>query len=301
MDGTEKSLQDIVTLMKETDPDDVPDFVVRDLHKLPPITFDHVDVTRLLKDITSLKVNLGETQSNMEVSNNTIGELRAEVLLLRNAVSVCGSADAANVNTRRGAQNASIGSFESASSTASPAVKNACVAVSSAAVPASTPVEQTTRVGTLIPIRAYAAIVAADKPAESQNSQARKATKTMGGKQSRPRSGKDLKQQSPVKDKCDKDGFIKVKKKKKKPPCMNQCGTALAGPNMLLRPAIPTTQLYVSRLHHSSKVEEIVEYMRLKTNWTLRVEKLESRHNTDFKSLVVRVPTHRLETFLKDQ
>ena len=88
--------------MKETDPDDVPDFVVRDLHKLPPITFDHVDVTRLLKDITSLKASLAEMQSNMVVSNDTIAELRAEVLLLRNAVSICRSPDAANVNTVAG-------------------------------------------------------------------------------------------------------------------------------------------------------------------------------------------------------
>uniref|UniRef100_A0A2A4J6F0 Uncharacterized protein n=1 Tax=Heliothis virescens TaxID=7102 RepID=A0A2A4J6F0_HELVI len=104
------------------------------------------------------------------------------------------------------------------------------------------------------------------------------------------------------KDTCDRDGFITVeKKKKKKPPCRNQCGTAMVGPNMLLRPAVPTTLLYVSRLHHSTKVEEVVEYMRVKTNWTLRVERLEPRHNTNFKSFVVRVPTHHLDKFLKEE
>ena len=105
-----------------------------------------------------------------------------------------------------------------------------------------------------------------------------------------------------MKDTCDKDRFIKVEKKqKKKPRCRNQCGTALAGPNMLLRPAILTTLLYLSRLHHSTKDEEIVEYMRVITSWTLRVEKLESRHKTNFKSFVVRVPTHHLETILKEE
>ncbi|KAF9791639.1 hypothetical protein SFRURICE_020038 [Spodoptera frugiperda] len=104
-----------------------------------------------------------------------------------------------------------------------------------------------------------------------------------------------------VKDTCDKDGFIKVERRKKKPPCRNQCGTAQTGPNILLRPAVPTTQLYVSRLHHTTTVEQIVEYVRSKTNWTLRVEKLESRHNTNFKSFMVRVPTHHFETFLKEE
>ncbi|CAH0664230.1 unnamed protein product [Spodoptera exigua] len=48
---------------------------------------------------------------------------------------------------------------------------------------------------------------------------------------------------------------------------------------MLLRPAVPTTLLYVSRLPHSTKVEEVVEYLRVKTNWTSRVELLELRQS----------------------
>ncbi|KAF9823741.1 hypothetical protein SFRURICE_017304 [Spodoptera frugiperda] len=189
-DGGDKSLQDIISLLKRTDPDDVPEFVARDLHKLPPVTFDHVDVTRLLKDITCLKASLEDMKSKMEASQATINDLRGEVALLRNATS---------------------------------------------------------------------------------------------------------------KDTCDKDGFVKVERRKKKPPCRNQCGTAQTGPNILLRPAVPTTQLYVSRLHHTTTVEQIVEYVRSKTNWTLRVEKLESRHNTNFKSFMVRVPTHHFETFLKEE
>ncbi|KAJ8710134.1 hypothetical protein PYW07_009500 [Mythimna separata] len=282
-DGGQRSVQDIITMMKSTDPDDVPAFVAKDLHKLPPVTFDHVDVTRLLKDITSLKTSLAEVKSKLEVSNTTIGSLRAEVELLRNAVSESRAPNNTSVNVRRGAQNASIGSFESASCRASPAAENACVAsCPAAAVAVSSPVEVVTRVGTSTPKRAYSAIVAANKPAVSQTTQ--QAGKRNGGKQN------------------DEDGFTKVeKKKRKKPTCQNQCGTALAEPNMLLRPAIPTTQLYVSRLHHSTKVEEIVEYVRVKTNWSLRVVQLESRHSTNFKSFVVRVPTHLLETCLKGE
>ncbi|XP_022823589.1 uncharacterized protein LOC111365127 [Spodoptera litura] len=284
-DGTEKSIQDIITLMKETDPDDVPDFVVKDLHKLPPITFDHVDVTRLLKDITSLKVSLAELQSKLEVSNNTICDLRAEVVLLRSAVSVTGSPDASNMNTRHGAENAAISSSLVAS--ASP-IKTASVASRATAACASTPVQVQACVGTLTPKRAYADIVADN---QTESSQKKQAANIKRGQANQP---------SLKKDKHDNEGFIKVERKKK-PLCRNQCGTALAGPNMLLRPATPTTLLYVSRLHHSTKAEDVVEYLRVKTNWILRVEKLESRHNINFKSFVVRVPTHDLETFLKEQ
>ncbi|KAJ8723282.1 hypothetical protein PYW08_003194 [Mythimna loreyi] len=240
-------------MMKSTDPDDVPAFVAKDLHKLPPVTFDHVDVTRLLKDITALKASLAEVQSKLEMSNTTVGDLRAEVELLRNAVSESRAPNNSSVNIRRKARNASIGIFESASCSASPAADNVCVAsCSAAAVAVSSPGEVVTRVCTSTPKRAYSAIVAANKPAVSQTM--RQAGTTEGGKQS------------------DEDGFTKVeKKKKKKPSCQNQCGTALAGPNMLLRPAIPTTQLYISRLHHTTKVEDIVSYKSSMLNITAGV------------------------------
>lgn len=54
----ERDLYDIITLLKETDPEVVPIFVARELQKLPPVTFDHVDATRLLKDILLIQNEL---------------------------------------------------------------------------------------------------------------------------------------------------------------------------------------------------------------------------------------------------
>lgn len=55
---TARNLEDIIGLFKSTEPDLIPTFVARDLYKLPPICFDHVDVTRLLKDILIIKNEL---------------------------------------------------------------------------------------------------------------------------------------------------------------------------------------------------------------------------------------------------
>lgn len=41
--------------MSQLDTEELPVFVARNLYKLPPVTFDHVDVTRLLKDIVILQ------------------------------------------------------------------------------------------------------------------------------------------------------------------------------------------------------------------------------------------------------
>lgn len=59
-----KDLEDIITIFKTTDPDLVPIFVAYDLHRLPPVCFDHVDVTKLLKDIVSLRAEVTDIKNN---------------------------------------------------------------------------------------------------------------------------------------------------------------------------------------------------------------------------------------------
>ncbi|XP_049884440.1 uncharacterized protein LOC126379667 [Pectinophora gossypiella] len=59
-----RNLQDILRLLHETDPDLLPSFVAKDLNRLPPITFDHVDVTSLLKDILVLKQSVSAIRSD---------------------------------------------------------------------------------------------------------------------------------------------------------------------------------------------------------------------------------------------
>lgn len=42
-------------MFKSLDSEKIEIFVAHDLNKLPPVTFDHVDITRLLKDIVVLQ------------------------------------------------------------------------------------------------------------------------------------------------------------------------------------------------------------------------------------------------------
>ncbi|KAJ2948216.1 hypothetical protein O0L34_g10025 [Tuta absoluta] len=72
-DKKKKDLKDIIKILKESDPIDLPTFVAKDLNRLPPVSFDHVDVTRLLKDINILKTDLqtmkADSVSKMELAN----------------------------------------------------------------------------------------------------------------------------------------------------------------------------------------------------------------------------------------
>ncbi|XP_063382111.1 uncharacterized protein LOC134668602 [Cydia fagiglandana] len=60
----QRDVEDILKVFKRTDPEKIPLFVAHDLNKLPPITFDHVDVTRLLRDLLLLKSEIDNIKEN---------------------------------------------------------------------------------------------------------------------------------------------------------------------------------------------------------------------------------------------
>ncbi|XP_063382911.1 uncharacterized protein LOC134669330 [Cydia fagiglandana] len=253
-DGGVKSLRDIISVFKGTDSSNMPSFVAKDLHRLPVVSLDHVDVSRLLKDIIFLKDSLAEMQAKLEVSNNTISELRSELALIRSASSECRS-DNSSIAVCHVARNASIGGFESANLDASAIAEQATADTRPAARPSTSPETRTSRESTLTPKRSYAA-TAAKPPALTKSKQRPK----KGVQSLREPVHKDRSQLTLKESGCDRDGFKKVERRKKSAR-PNQCGTAPTGPNHLLRPATPTTLLYVSRLHYLTKVEEIVKHL----------------------------------------
>ncbi|XP_026726585.1 uncharacterized protein LOC113493016 [Trichoplusia ni] len=90
-------LNDIVAIFKTTEPDLLPVFVARDLEKLPPITFDHLDVSKLLKDLVLVQAEINNIKSTYVTQSE-----------LQNLKAVCEMNFSAlpnpNVNTERGAQ-----------------------------------------------------------------------------------------------------------------------------------------------------------------------------------------------------
>ncbi|CAH1643765.1 unnamed protein product [Spodoptera littoralis] len=284
-ESTEDILMDIIILMKKTDPYDLLTFVAQDLSKLPsPNTFD---ITRIFEDITSLKDSVAELKTRLEVSNSTISDLRAEVALLRSSISVSISPDPCNMNTVREPANAAT-TRKSMVTSVSP-VETESVAIHAAATGTSVLVQVQERIDTLSANCAYANGASASQSVTSQKKEVVQTKRDQAN------------QTSSKKDTCDHGGSIKVEKKnkKKKPLCRNQRGTAPKDPDMVLRSAIPTTQLYLSRLHHSMTVEDVVEYIQEQTGWTLRVERcpdnvMEPAPQTTYNSSCSATPTSRL-------
>ncbi|XP_063392561.1 uncharacterized protein LOC134678047 [Cydia fagiglandana] len=95
---SQRDLEDIITLFKETDSELIPTFVAKDLHKLPPVTFDHIDVTRLLKDLLIMQSDL-KTIKESYVTSSQLEEVKNSFYEGRYASLTSGQ----NVNKKRGA------------------------------------------------------------------------------------------------------------------------------------------------------------------------------------------------------
>lgn len=93
----QKSLADIICILKQIDPDNMPIFVAKNLDKLPPVTFDHIDVTSLLKDIVLLKSAIA-TAKETYATIDQLSEIKTEVHNLKYASLLNTNG---NVNTQR--------------------------------------------------------------------------------------------------------------------------------------------------------------------------------------------------------
>nr|XP_006822833.1 PREDICTED: uncharacterized protein LOC102806838 [Saccoglossus kowalevskii] len=90
--GHKKSMnnvQDILVLLQVIDQDYIPCFVVKDLSRLPPVDYNHVDLSLLLKDNTQFKQNIEALKEGLnsmsKLHGNIFDELRSikEKLLVK--------------------------------------------------------------------------------------------------------------------------------------------------------------------------------------------------------------------------
>lgn len=100
-----RDLDDMICLLKGSNPELFPIFVAKELHRVPPVSFDHVDVTRLLKDMVKLqnKVSLLEEKISTSVTMEQFDIIRQEVENMKHSSLIDNYTIDRNVNKRRGA------------------------------------------------------------------------------------------------------------------------------------------------------------------------------------------------------
>ncbi|XP_045457801.1 uncharacterized protein LOC123668052 [Melitaea cinxia] len=103
-----RDIEDIICCLKESDPEIVPVFVARELHKLPPVLFDHLDATRILKDLVKLRQDI-DRMTDIYATKEEVLELKQKCTSINNPLDYnCNTNNI--INTNRGA--CLINSFE---------------------------------------------------------------------------------------------------------------------------------------------------------------------------------------------
>ncbi|KAI5643983.1 hypothetical protein NE865_03894 [Phthorimaea operculella] len=301
------------------DPDDVPTYVARDLNKLPPVTFDHVDVTTLLKDIVLLKSDVKELKGKWDTAEQVCAELRRELTALRVQNAASATPLAACVNMQRGV-----------------AVQHETAPVSDSKRPATLQQPGKLRVSDPTADRKSDNNTLPPPPSRPEPALHPDAAPFVPGRQKevllqktrRPRrkqqpvppvTQKGMQKASPAakennvasKAIVDEEGFTLAESRKRRlRRNRNKRGTVSAA-STTLKAAEPIAQLYVSRLDSKTTPEDILQHLqkmvkvnqdpvRTPAGLTLGIRQLESIIKTNFRSFVLTVPRKYVCGFMQE-
>lgn len=271
-DKRKKNVRDVIKVLKEVDPDVQPIFVAKDLSRLPPVSFDHIDVTRLLKDMTTMRTNFLEFQTKMS----------AEISEMKSAINVRDRRQEESMTTPKRTR---ISAQSSSSTNSLPLV------------PAPQHESRPVVANEVVHTPMYRDIVVDGR----QSRQANVTRKAHGSKnESRLREPSVNNSQVPLTGSKDNDtSFTVVTRKKRYQKKVNMRGTretTAASTKILV--AEPKCYVYVSRTQKNVTEDDILGHISEMGQKCLKVERLQQHYETDFNSFKVTIMGSQLSTFL---
>lgn len=321
-----RDIDDIVCLLKETDPEEVPIFVARDLQRLPPVLFDHVDVTRLLKDLLKMQQEINRI-SEEYATLDQLKELHTEIHSLKNAPIV--SNFSRNVNVRRGA--CTLSSFEQDSGPVglSPAGVDH---IPPANLPAMTPVKKNSGQHTLSSnegggIKSPRKTVNGTEPASKQVSADRRSPNavmnhtiptvpascvSLAGNQTNQDLQSDVNNKTfsvvvqegnlnpQSKSQSPSDEWTVVQKKKMRNRFIGHTGNATADLDNKFKAANVQVPIYIYNVSKETTLTDISSYVLKKTNLTIKLDKMNMKINKDYDGYIAYIPRQKISMFLKN-
>lgn len=282
-----KNALDMIKIIKEIGAasDKLPLYVARDLHKLPPITFDHLDVTRILKELASLRTEVSTLILKDEINQDEISKLRSEMITIKNMSTsprpVCPSVHRPfNRNKTRAFEGNIHSNDESPTVQVTPVTPrerqkqfeprrdenkiDSPTHIDEWGPPAMTPPPIIRAQKEIISYRKIAMSMANDRKKEDE----------------------------------DNDGFKMVSYRKRKPAIRNMRGAGQS--SGILQAVASTVTLYVSRAKKEITAEHIQEYIIHKGQTALKVEYIKPYQETSFNSFLVTIEANNLDTFLSE-
>ncbi|XP_063631832.1 uncharacterized protein LOC134803057 [Cydia splendana] len=323
-----KDLFDIINVFKVTDSEKLPVFVACDLNKLPPITWDHLDVSRLLKDITVLKHDL-ESIKDTYATKILVQQMKQELLCNRNDTVVNDShqevdfnfSQISNINNRRGAHNVHLNlnsgpiglpphlSFRSVTDNdevSHRAGDSGCDELPSRSRVRTSSVVSTSSADGLCEQRAAnTALSASAAHVQSNNAPDHATVASHLGRESNgelpsrvePSRESSVNNVSQAQDKSFADvvqapgewkreetnsEWVTVQNKRYKNRFIGDKGTATTNTNCKFRAAESRIPLFINNVDRSTSPEDIVDYIREKTNIKVTLVKLAMKQDKEY-------------------
>ncbi|XP_059054715.1 uncharacterized protein LOC131848795 [Achroia grisella] len=310
-----RDLVDIIALIKETDPEIVPIFVARELHKLPPVTFDHLDATKLLRDIIKLQDDVATVKEKY---------ISREELISMKLIS---TSDGCNLNRSRekcpkdntvehiqmGATSATIenqvssedNSVVSLMRTSASDKQTECdKAIRCRRVEATTVVPTiTVACETASPMRPVAEsdkdIIVRRTGVSNEDAPARAAARS-SLTPNRKQLSDLLRDGSEWKKEVHSEEWTKVQRKRYRNRFIGLKGKAELLPNCSFKAADIDIPFYIYNVNKETRVEDIAVYIKNKTSVSVSLLKIDMKINKEYAAYKFMIPKSKLNVFMNE-
>lgn len=321
-----RDIDDIICLLKETDPEEIPIFVAKDLQKLPPVLFDHVDVTKLLKDLLKMRSEIDRIAEEY-ATVNLVKDLAVEIDALKNASIV--NNVSRNVNIRRGACALSSFEHESGPMGLSPmCYENKSVEKQ----PTTNPLKRQTNIlsdaGSAVKTPRVIGTVTAS-PTSDRSSADRALSKAMVSHATLPTSTVNCvysserpahqqscaetrksfsvvvqdglaKPQSKSQKSDEKWTLVQRKKNRLRNRFVGNTGTAIVPSDNNFKAASTLVPIYVYNVSKETSENDIKSYLLKKTSLEIKLEKINMKSNRNYNGFIVFVPKQKYGMFMTE-
>ncbi|CAK1543595.1 unnamed protein product [Leptosia nina] len=268
----ERDLRDIVAFLKVCEPESIPIFVAKDLQKLPPITFDHIDVTRVLKDLIVIQNEVKKISSTYLTKDEFYKNYNMQ-----------GSPDR-TVNFKRGGH---IRTTESADISAhahrSPPACRLSHSISGS--------EREEAIS--LPLAATSAITGTGSEAPTAVSPSLCCV---------TRASESRQLCANITGNNDKESNVEwqtvQRKKGRKYKYIGQRGEAVIDADSKFKPAELYVLLFINRVNKCTSEKDIHDYLVNKTRAEVKVQKITSKQDKSYDAYKVSVPRLKLNIFL---
>lgn len=310
-----REIDDIICMLKESDPEVLPVFVARDLHKLPPVLFDHVDVTRILKDLLRMQQEMTQfkeiyaTKENLDTVKSDLENLK-KASIVNNFTSTAGK-----VNIRRGGflldthddfSSGPMGLTYMDAEHDTPC-KNPSEARSDTITQSFSKNEGRRKIGdendicftatTAGETMTHAQSAAINVPNETRHTAVTNVNNEVLGKK---KSLADVVRVGEwKKPEVDKEWTL-VQRKRRNNRFVAKRGKAVLSPNVNFKAADIKIPIYIYNVAKDVPVCDIVSYIAGKTDVAVHIEKMNMKLPKPYDAYKVMVPKQNVETFLSD-